>query len=180
MTFVPSSVDTVNNYITIPGHGLATGDILTYFQGTGNIGNLADGAQYYVIKKHSVGANTTDYIKLATSLSDAQGGTARNLSSQGSGTHTLRTEGAAISYILENDLDTMFIAFTPDTTLTYTIKNLAIGSATGAQAIITGYEQGVVRDILIDDVGSGYTNPRYHNLSTWRFRYTSNSDMYNR
>ena len=92
--FVPSSIDTVNNYITIPGHGLATGDILTYFQGTGNIGNLADGAQYYVIV-HSVGANTTDYIKLATSLSDAQGGTARNLTSQGSGTHTLRTEGAS-------------------------------------------------------------------------------------
>ena len=80
---------------------------------------MADGAQYYVIV-HSVGANTTDYIKLATSLSDAQGGTARNLTSQGSGTHILRTEGAAISYILENDLDTMFVAFTPDSTLTYT------------------------------------------------------------
>ncbi len=157
-TFVPASVDTVNNYITIPGHGLATGDILTYFQGTGNIGNLADGAQYYVIV-HSVGANTTDYIKLATSLSDAQGGTARNLTSQGSGTHTLRTEGAAISYILENDLDTMFVAFTPDSTLTYTPGNILIGSASGAQGIITGYEQGVVRDILVDDTGSGYTNP---------------------
>ena len=157
-TFVPASIDTVNNYITIPGHGLATGDILTYFQGTGNIGNLADGAQYYVIV-HSVGANTTDYIKLATSLSDAQAGTARNLTSQGSGTHTLRTEGAAISYILENDLDTMFVAFTPDATLTYTPGNILIGSASGAQGIITGYEQGVVRDILVDDTGSGYTNP---------------------
>ena len=157
-TFVPASVDTVNDYITIPGHGLATGDILTYFQGTGNVGNLADGAQYYVIV-HSVGANTTDYIKLATSLSDAQAGTARNLASQGSGTHTLRTEGAAISYILENDLDTMFIAFTPDSTLTYTPGNILIGSASGAQGIITGYEQGVVRDILVDDTGSGYTNP---------------------
>ena len=157
-TFAPSAVDTVNNYIEIVGHGLATGDVLTYFQGTGNIGNLADGAQYYVIV-HSVGANTTDFIKLATSLSDAQGGTARNLASQGSGTHTLRTEGAAISYILENDLDSMFIAFTPDSTLTYTTTSLVTGSATGAQGIITGYEQGVVRDILIDDTGSGYTNP---------------------
>ena len=156
--FVPSSIDTVNNYITIPGHGLATGDILTYFQGTGNIGNLADGAQYYVIV-HSVGANTTDYIKLATSLSDAQAGTARNLTSQGSGTHTLRTEGAAISYILENDLDSMFIAFAPDTTLQYTVGELVTGSATGAQGIITSYKQGVVRDILIDDVGDGYTDP---------------------
>ena len=156
--FVPSSIDTVNNYITIPGHGLATGDILTYFQGTGNIGNLADGAQYYVIV-HSVGANTTDYIKLATSLSDAQAGTARNLTSQGSGTHTLRTEGAAISYILENDLDSMFIAFAPDTTLQYTVGELVTGSATGAQGIITSYKQGVVRDILVDDVGDGYTGP---------------------
>ena len=82
----PSSVDTVTNVITIPGHGLATGAILTYFQGTSNIGNLADGANYYVIP-HSIGANTTDYIKLATSLADAQAGTERNLTSQGSGTH---------------------------------------------------------------------------------------------
>jgi len=157
-TFVGASVDTVNNYITIPGHGLAVGDLLTYFQGTANIGNLADGAQYYVIP-HSIGANTTDYIKLATSLSDAQAGTARNLTSQGSGTHTLRTEGAAISYILENDLDSMFIAFAPDSLLAYTAGNLVTGSATGAQAIITSYEKGVVRDILIDDVGDGYTGP---------------------
>ena len=157
-TFAPSAVDTVNNYITIVGHGLATGDILTYFQGTANIGNLADGAQYYVIV-HSVGANTTDYIKLATSLSDAQAGTARNLAGQGAGTHTLRTEGAAISYILENDLDSMFIAFTPDATLQFTNAELVTGSASGAQGIITNYDAGVVRDILIDETGAGYTGP---------------------
>ena len=157
-TFAPAAVDTVNNYITIVGHGLATGDILTYFQGTANIGNLADGAQYYVIV-HSVGANTTDYIKLATSLSDAQAGTARNLAGQGAGTHTLRTEGAAISYILENDLDSMFIAFTPDATLAFTNSELVTGSASGAQGIITNYDQGVVRDILVDETGAGYTGP---------------------
>ena len=155
--FAPSAVDTVNEYINIPAHGLATGDALTYFQGTANIGNLADGATYYVIL-HSVGANTTDYIKLATSLSDAQGGTARNLSSQGSGTHKLRTEGAAVSYILENDLDSMYIAFTPDATITYTATNLAIGSATGAQGVITDYKEGVVRDILVDEAGAGYAS----------------------
>jgi len=155
--FAPSAVDTVNEYINIPAHGLATGAALTYFQGTSNVGNLADGATYYVIL-HSVGANTTDYIKLATSLTDAQGGIARNLTSQGTGTHKLRTEGAAISYILENDLDTMYIAFTPDATITYTAANLVIGSATNAQAIISGYQEGVVRDILIDDSGAGYAS----------------------
>ena len=119
---------------------------------------MADGAQYYVIV-HSVGANTTDYIKLATSLSDAQAGTARNLAGQGAGTHTLRTEGAAISYILENDLDSMFIAFTPDATLQFTNAELVTGSASGAQGIITNYDAGVVRDILIDETGAGYTGP---------------------
>ena len=151
----PSSVDTVTNVITIPGHGLATGAILTYFQGTSNIGNLADGANYYVIP-HSIGANTTDYIKLATSLADAQGGIARNLTSQGTGTHSLRTEGAAISYILENDLDTMFATFTPDSSLVFNNGDLVQGSQTGAQALITSYQSGVVRDIVIDDAGSGY------------------------
>ena len=49
----------------------------------------------------------------------------------------------------------MFVAFTPDSTLAYTNGNILIGSASGAQAIITGYEQGVVRDILVDYTGSG-------------------------
>jgi hypothetical protein len=151
----PSSVDIVNNVITIPSHGLNTGDILTYFQGTSNIGNLADGANYYVIQ-HAVGANTTDYIKLATSLADAQAGTERNLTSQGTGTHVLRTEGAAISYILENDLDTMFAAFTPNSQYVFNNNSLLVGSQTTAQVIVTNYEGGVVRDILIDDPGSGY------------------------
>ena len=53
----------------------------------------------------------------------------------------------------------MFIAFTPDTTLQYTVGELVTGSATGARGIITSYKQGVVRDILVDDVGDGYTGP---------------------
>ena len=156
--FAPSAVDTVGEYINIPAHGLAAGDALTYFQGTANVGNLADGATYYTIV-HSVGANTTDYIKLATSKTDALAGTARDLGpGQGSGTHKLRTEGAAISYILENDLDTMYAAFTPDATVQYTPSNLVIGSASGAQGVIVSYDEGVVRDILVDEAGAGYAS----------------------
>ena len=53
--------------------------------------------------------------------------------------YSLRTEGAAISYILENDLDTMFATFTPDNTLVFNNGDLVQGSQTGAQALITSY-----------------------------------------
>ena len=99
------SVNTGTDSITITGHGTNTGDQLTYTSGSSDIGGLADGNVYYVIKVDN------DTIKLATTESNANGGSAIPLSTQGAGTHTFTTQGTAISYILENDLESQFLAF---------------------------------------------------------------------
>ena len=96
------SVNTGTDSITITGHGTNTGDQLTYASGSSDIGGLADGNVYYVIKVDN------DTIKLATTESNANGGSAIPLSSQGAGTHSFTTQGTAISYILENDLESQF------------------------------------------------------------------------
>ena len=44
-----------------------------------------------------------------------------DLQSQGAGTHQLKTQGTAISYILENDLESQFLAFAPNSAFTFTV-----------------------------------------------------------
>ena len=70
-----TNVLTSNNTITLTGHGLSTGDQVYYFAGSNVIGGLSNSKVYFVIV---VDANT---IKLATSTSNASGGTAISLTS---------------------------------------------------------------------------------------------------
>jgi len=70
-----TNVSTSNNTITLTGHGLSTGDQVYYFAGSNVIGGLSNSKVYFVI---AVDANT---IKLATSTSNASGGTAISLTS---------------------------------------------------------------------------------------------------
>ena len=70
-----TNVSTSNNTITLTGHGLSTGDQVYYFAGSNIIGGLSNSKVYFVI---AVDANT---IKLATSTSNASGGTAISLTS---------------------------------------------------------------------------------------------------
>lgn len=73
--------------VTKTAHGLATGDQV-YLQTTGALPTgLSANTTYYVIY---VDANT---FRLATSLANAQAGTAINTSGSQSGTHTLRVDG---------------------------------------------------------------------------------------
>lgn len=81
------SVNTGTNVITITSHGLSTGDAVNYIAGTTAIGGLTDRTIYYVIR---VDANT---LKLAlTEYAAYVTGTAVDLTSSGSGTHTLGVE----------------------------------------------------------------------------------------
>jgi len=63
------------------------------------------------------------------------------------------------SYILNNDLDSLFVAFQPDPTLQFTIGDIFTGSGTGGRIQATEYRQGVVYQLNITDSGSGYTSP---------------------
>ena len=146
----PTDVNTSTDEITITGHGLATAEALVYTQGTTGITGLATGNTYYVI---SVDANT---IKLAVSEVNANANTAINLQSQGSGTQVFQTQGVAVSYILENDLDSQFLAFDPNSGYSFSVNDVIEGSSTGARGSVTGFEDGVVHKIDIVNGGGGY------------------------
>lgn len=82
-----TAVSSVNDTITIANHGYDTGTKVRYSAGGGTaIGNLTQNyVTYYVIK---INANT---IKLATSLYNANAGTAVDISSGGSGANHVLT-----------------------------------------------------------------------------------------
>ena len=63
------------------------------------------------------------------------------------------------SFILNNDLDSLFAAFNVDPTLQFTNGDIFIGSVTGGRLQATEYRQGVVYQINITDGGSGYVVP---------------------
>jgi hypothetical protein len=86
-TFNGSDGNVVNHVadtITINNHRFLTGSRVTYTNGGGNIGGLTNGTVYFTIK---VDHNT---IKLATNASNANSGTAINITGTGTGNaHTL-------------------------------------------------------------------------------------------
>jgi hypothetical protein len=148
----PSDVNTSTEEITITSHGLATGDALIYSQGTTNIGGIGNGNTYYVI---NVDAST---IKLAISEANATAGTAIDLTTQGTGTQIFTTQGIAVSYILENDLDSQFLAFAPNSGYNFTAGDVLEGSSSTARGSVTSFEDGVVYKIDVVNGGSGYTS----------------------
>jgi len=91
LTFNPSTaVNTTSNEITVTHTGI-TGAAVTYSNGGGgSIGGLTTATTYYLIKV------SDSIVKLAASLSNAEAGTAIDLTSVGTGTtHTLTfTEGS--------------------------------------------------------------------------------------
>lgn len=89
-----TAIDTVGDTVTITGHGYKTGDYVLY-QSTGTaIGGLVNGNSYIIT------AVDPDTIKFSLNSGfnpqDVQKGTYTNLSSLGSGTHTLIARGPFI------------------------------------------------------------------------------------
>lgn len=92
-TFLPAAVDyATNDTITINSHGLNTGRIVRITSSGTMIGGVTSNADQWVIR---VDQNT---IKLAASYYDAYNGTARNLTSAGTGTHSLEPRDPAIVF----------------------------------------------------------------------------------
>jgi len=81
--FASESVDPGTDVLTIPGHGHKTGSKVKYTVASGAIGGLTSGQSYFVIALNS---NT---LRLALSATNALAGRAIDLTSRGSGTHTL-------------------------------------------------------------------------------------------
>ena len=93
-TIATSKVNTTDNTIEITNHGFRTGTKLTYSNGSGSsITGLSEQA-YYVIAKETSDSGTTfgdltaNTFALASSLSNAQAGTAVNLTGTGNASQT--------------------------------------------------------------------------------------------
>ena len=147
----PASVNTGADTITIASHGANTGDGLTYTQGTTAIGGLSTNTKYFAIK---VDDNT---IKLATTKSNATNNQIITLSGQGTGTHTFTTDGVAVSYILENDLESQFLAFQPDSNFSFSVGAIVQGSTTTARGTVSAFNDGQIFNFVISDGGGDYT-----------------------
>ena len=95
--FAASAVNTTDEQITITDHGLTTGEAVRFRAGSANIGGLNDVTVYYIIKV------TDNNVKLATSESNANTGTAINLTNQGGGIHKFQRECTTlyIGYLYE-------------------------------------------------------------------------------
>jgi hypothetical protein len=77
-----SAVNVTDNTISIPTHGLSTGQTVTYSKGTGNIigaTGIFNTGTYYVIKVNN------NQIKLALTKAQAEAGTSIDITSAGSG-----------------------------------------------------------------------------------------------
>ena len=88
-----TTVDTTANTIALSGHPFETGNQVTFDASTLDasavaVGGLTDGNTYYIIRVDD------DTIKVAASLSDANGGTAISLTSAGSGSQYFQGEQA--------------------------------------------------------------------------------------
>jgi hypothetical protein len=90
LTIPTTAVSTAADTITSAGHKLLTGTKLTYLQvGATAITGLTDNTAYFAIVVDA------DTFKLASSLSNAQAGTAINLTGTGSSTQTFTGDTAA-------------------------------------------------------------------------------------
>lgn len=83
VNFAPTDVNTTSNEITLTAHGYAHCHCVRFSTTTTAPGGLTNNTTYYVI---FVNANT---IKLATTFDNAMAGTAIDITTQGSGTHTI-------------------------------------------------------------------------------------------
>ncbi len=68
-------------------------------------------------------------------------------------------QDTSTSFILNNDLDSLFVSFPVDPTISFTLGDIFTGSTSSAQIQATEYRQGSIFQIIITDPGSGYTSP---------------------
>ena len=106
-TIATSKVNTTDNTIEIANHGFRTGTKLTYLSSSGPvITGLTNNTSYFVISKETTDSGTTfgdltsNTFALASSLSNAQSGTAINLTGTGHSSQTLIGDTATATAVL--------------------------------------------------------------------------------
>ena len=83
-TLTTNQVNLADNQISIPAHGFSSGELVQYDSvGQTPLGGLSSGSPYYIILIDG------DNIKLATTLANANAGTAVDLTTVGVGTHRI-------------------------------------------------------------------------------------------
>lgn len=129
LTFSITVVDSLLDTLTIPGHPFTTGMPVLYHQSGGTaVGGLTDKLLYWAIR---VDANT---VKLASSLANAQAGTAINFTSAGTGSQWLSYQ-AGQEYGFFRDVAASNITITAGTNSVMRCKNL--GGAGFTSVVLT-------------------------------------------
>ena len=121
-----------------PGHGLETGDALTYSNGNGvDVAGLEDGVTYYVITSADPDVDGT--IQLAASLADALAGIAVDIGETIAGGSTVDAGGS------------VRLAATDDSE----INSIAVGvSGTGGGAFGAAVSSNVIANTTVTEIGS--------------------------
>lgn len=92
-----TAVDPATDKITFVGHGLVTGDKITYSNGGGtSITGLTSGNDYFIIK------SDVDNVKLATTFANAIAGTAVDITADGVGAAHLLTPVSSAKFLSNN------------------------------------------------------------------------------
>ena len=67
-------------------------------------------------------------------------------------------QDTTISYILNNDLESQILEFAPDPTHTFSVGDITLGNPGGGQGQVTNFLVGTVKQIIVNNGGTGYVN----------------------
>lgn len=151
--FVSGDINVSTDEFTVTGHGVNTADAVHYTEGSGVVtapSPLVNGTTYYAI------VVDVDTIKLALSITDASTNTPINITNAGNGNHIFETQGTPISFILNNDLESQILEFTPDASHVFANGDITLASPGGAQGQVTNFLEGTVKQVIVASGGSGY------------------------
>ena len=62
-----------------------------------------------------------------------------------------------LSYILENDLESQFLAFIPNSAVTFNNNDIIVGSSTTARGTVSNYNDGTIFNFVISTAGTNYS-----------------------
>jgi len=156
-TISASDVDVANNKIFTPKTGFSSGQILSIVSSPVNPiqttdGPIVAGESYYLI------VLPNNFVQLAASPENVIDEIPITITDAGSGNTEVQIATGTVSYILNNDVDTQFLAYPPNISTTFTTGSLVIGSATGAIGSVTSTLYGTVFSISVSGGGNVYLN----------------------
>jgi hypothetical protein len=166
-TVLAASVNTTDNTIGITNHGFRTGTKLNYLNGTGSsITGLSEQA-YYVIAKETTDSGSTfgdltdSTFALATSLANAQAGTAVALSGTGNATQTFigdtatATATLTVGKVSKVAIATVGSAYTSAPTITIAAPDTETVDASDATKCVVADNEFVVASAFYGCIATG-------------------------